>query len=87
MVMIEDTKKFAESRALKLARSYIRKNLPEIKGVLAYSSTGQNHEGTIYMADNWFELGRTKERKKGWDNREGRKMKDPSIKIRWVRSP
>ncbi|PLR92042.1 Mom family adenine methylcarbamoylation protein [Bacillus sp. T33-2] len=87
MVMTDETAKFAESRALKLARSYIRKHFKEVKGLIAYSSTGQNHEGIIYKADNWFELGRTKSRNVGWNNREGRKMRDSSIKIRWVRSP
>jgi hypothetical protein len=87
MVMIDNTDPFSESRALKLARKYIRKHLPEIKGLIAYSSTGQEHEGTIYMADNWFELGRTKVSKTGWNNRKGRDTKDYSEKIRWVRSP
>ncbi len=87
MYMIDDTEDYAESKALGLARKYIRKNLPQIKGLVAYSSTGQRHEGTIYKADNWFELGRNKVSKKGWSNREGRGNRDVSEKIRWVRSP
>ncbi|MED3974599.1 hypothetical protein P4639_14495 [Priestia megaterium] len=87
MYMIDETEPNAESKALGLARKYIRKNLPEIKGLIAYSSTGQGHEGTIYKADNWFELGRNKVSSKGWTSREGRENRDASEKIRWVRSP
>lgn len=87
MYMIDETMPMSESRALSLARKYIQKNLPEIKGIIAYSSTGQEHEGIIYIADNWFELGRTKEYKNGWSNREGRSDRDNSEKIRWVRTP
>ncbi|MCM3273040.1 Mom family adenine methylcarbamoylation protein [Paenibacillus elgii] len=87
MYMIDETMPMSESRALSLARKYIRKNLPEIKGIIAYSSTGQEHEGIIYIADNWFELGRTKEYKSGWSNRDGRSDRDNSEKIRWVRTP
>jgi hypothetical protein len=87
MVMIDETEKNAESKALGMARKHIRKHFPEIKGLLAYSSTGQEHEGTIYQADNWFEMGRTSVSKKGWNTREGRDTKDFSEKVRWVRSP
>jgi hypothetical protein len=87
MYLIDETEPNAESKALGLARKYIRKNLPEIKGLISYSSTGQAHEGTIYKADNWFELGRSKVSTRGWDNREGRETRDFSEKIRWVRTP
>lgn len=87
MYMIDEAESMSESRALKLARAYIRKHFPKVKGLLAYSSTGQHHEGTIYIADNWFELGRNKVSKSGWNNREGRETKDFSEKIRWVRTP
>jgi hypothetical protein len=87
MYLVDDTEPNAESKSLGLARKHIRKNLPEIKGVIAYSSTGQGHEGTIYKADNWFELGRNKVSAKGWSNRDGRENRDASEKIRWVRTP
>jgi hypothetical protein len=80
MYMVDETEPNAESKALALARKYIRKNMPEIKGLIAYSSTGQGHEGTIYKADNWFELGRNKVSAKGWSNREGRENRDSSEK-------
>jgi hypothetical protein len=83
----QETEPHAESKALAMARKYIRKHLPQIKGLLAYSSTGQGHEGTIYQADNWFMLGKTSKRKIGWSNRENRDQKDGSQKIRWVRTP
>jgi hypothetical protein len=85
MYLVDDTPPFIESRVLAMARGYIRKHTPDIKGVLAYSSTGEGHEGTVYEADGWFQLGRTT--RSNWDNREGRTMRDDSPKIRWVRSP
>jgi len=85
MYFIDDTPPFIESRALSMARKYIRKHMPEIKGLIAYSSTGQGHEGTVYEADGWFQLGVT--RGTSWENRPGRTDRDLSDKIRWVRSP
>lgn len=87
MYMIDGTEHCAESKALALARKHIRKHFPHVKGLIAYSSTGQGHEGTIYQADNWFVLGESKSGGKGWGNREGRANLDPSPKQRWVRSP
>lgn len=87
MYLVDDTEPNAESRALALARKYIRKHLPQIKGIIAYSSTGQGHEGTIYAADNWFNVGMTRKRKNGWTSREGREERDLAQKIRWVRTP
>jgi hypothetical protein len=87
MYLIDDTEEFAESKALAMARKHIRKNYPKIKGLLAYSSTGEGHEGKIYAADNWFPLGLTKKRSNGWTSRDARLDRDLSQKIRWVRSP
>lgn len=87
MVLVDDTEPYAESRALALARKHIRKHLPCIKGLLSYSSTGQQHAGTVYKADGWFPLGLTRKRKAGWSSRECRNDRDLSQKIRWVRSP
>lgn len=87
MYMVDDTEPNAESRALAMARKHIRKHLPQIVGLLAYSSTGKGHEGTIYAADGWFVTGRSKSSRTGWQSREGRANKDGSEKIRWARSP
>ncbi len=86
MCFIDDTERFVESKALAMARKCIRKHFPEVKGCIAYSSTGQGHDGVIYQADNWFQLGITKGA--SWNNnvRKGRKDIDTSDKIRWVRS-
>lgn len=86
MYFIDDTEPFIESHCLGLARKFIRKHYPQVKGLIAYSSTGQQHEGTIYEADGWFQLGVTKN-PPSWETREGRKDRDMSDKIRWVRSP
>lgn len=83
MYMIDDTESFAESKALGMARKFIRKQLPQVKGLLAYSSTGEQHKGTIYEADGWFAIGMTEA--KAW-NKDGRKNIDISKKIRWVRT-
>ena len=83
MCMIDDTEPFAESRALGMARKYIRKHLPEVKGLISYSSTGEHHKGTIYQADGWFAVGQT--RATAW-NKDGRANIDTTHKIRWVRS-
>ncbi|QBX06359.1 hypothetical protein API480_19 [Paenibacillus phage vB_PlaP_API480] len=85
MYLIDDTIPNAESKALSLARKYIRKHFPDVKGLVAYSSTGQGHEGIIYKADNWFMFGLTKSGK--WSNRDGRTDRDTSGKVRWCRSP
>ena len=85
MYFIDETEKNVESQALAMARKHIRKHFPAIKGLVAYSSTGEGHEGIVYQADGWFEVSRTKNGKR--DCREGRQNIDSSSKIKWVRSP
>ena len=85
MYFVDETEQFAESKALAMARKYIRKHLPHIKGVVAYSSSGAGHEGTVYMADNWFSVQTTRASVR--DFRPGRKNVDTSRKTKWVRSP
>jgi hypothetical protein len=84
MHFIDDTEPYIESRCLAMARKYIRKSYPRIHGLIAYSSTGQGHEGTVYRADGWFEVSKTRENSR--DCRPGRKNIDTSSKIKWVRS-
>lgn len=83
MYCVDDTDPYTESRALAMARKYIRKHCPQIKGLVAYSSVGAGHEGIIYKADGWFEVSRSS----GRDCREGRKNIDTSEKIKWCRTP
>ena len=85
MYFVDDTDHCIESRALGMARKHIRKHYPQIKGLVAYSSTGEGHEGTVYCADGWFEVSRTQDKSR--DTRPGRKNIDTSSKIKWVRSP
>lgn len=87
MFLIDNNESFAESKALSMARKHIRKHLPSIKGLISYSSIGHGHEGTIYRADGWFPVGKTRKRKSGWTTREARIDRDLSQKIRWARSP
>lgn len=81
--MIDETEPCAESKALGMARKLIRKMFPNIKGLITYTSTGENHKGTIYLADGWFAVGAA--RAVPW-SKPGRKNIDTSSKIRWVRS-
>jgi hypothetical protein len=83
MYMIDGVGDFAESKALGMARKLIRTQLPQVKGLIAYSSTGEEHKGTIYLADGWFAIGLTEA--KAW-NKDGRKNIDITKKIRFVRS-
>lgn len=83
MYMIDDMEPYAESKALGMARKFIRNQLPQVKGLIAYSSTGELHKGTIYEADGWFAVGTTEA--KAW-NKQGRANIDTSKKIRWVRT-
>lgn len=87
MYFVEDTEHCAESRALSMARKYIRKHYPQIKGLIAYSSLGEGHTGTVYLADGWFVVSRTRARSRGWTSREGRNDRDLSPKLKFVRSP
>lgn len=52
MCFLDDTESFVESKCLSMARKHIRKHYNGVKGLIAYSSTGQGHEGIIYKADN-----------------------------------
>lgn len=92
MYFIDDTEPNIESKSLAMSRKWIRNNVPRIKGLLAYSSTGQKHEGTIYLADNWFTMGKRKSgdrryRPKGNKSCGKQSNKDNSDKVLWVRSP
>lgn len=87
MVMVDDTDDFAESHSLALARKYIRKHHPQVKLVIAYSDPEQNHDGGIYEADNWCELGYTNGGVWTSISKPNRRDAAQGKKLRWVRSP
>lgn len=87
MYFIDETERFTESRALGMARKYIRKHHPQITGLIAYSSTAEKHKGTIYLADNWFKISESKSKNGSWENRQGRTDRDLSTKYKFGRSP
>lgn len=87
MYFVDDTPHCAESHALSMARKYIRKHYPQIKGLITFASTGHQHEGIIYQADGWFEISRSKSPAGSWENRNGRIDRDLSIKIKYCRTP
>ncbi len=77
----------AESRALGMARKHIRKHYPHIRGLIAYASTGERHRGTVYQADGWFLISKSRSPSAGWANRPGRTDRDLSEKLKFARSP
>jgi hypothetical protein len=87
MYFIDDTEHCAESKALSMARKHIRKHYPHITGLIAYSSTAENHKGIIYQADGWFKLGESKSNQGSWENRTGRTNRDLSVKLKFGRTP
>jgi hypothetical protein len=87
MYFIDDAGHCAESRALGMARKHIRKHYPHIHGLIAYSSTGERHRGTIYLADGWFLIGKSRSPDGSWANRPGRQDRDLSEKLKFARSP
>lgn len=66
-----DSPKNSESRALSLAEKWIKANKPEITRLIAYSDTQQGHNGTIYKAANWKEIGSVQPHT--WSSRSGRR--------------
>ena len=87
MYFADNTERFVESKALAAARRYIRKNLPHIRGLIAYSSTAEGHKGTIYEADGWFLISKTKQKTGNWESRAGRVNRDLGCKLVFGRSP
>jgi len=87
MYFVDDTERFIESKALAAARRYIRKHLPHIRGVIAYSSTAERHKGTIYEADGWFKISETKRKTGNWESRAGRTNRDLGSKLVFGRTP
>lgn len=86
MYFVDDTEPNIESKALAMARRYIRNKHPQTKGLIAYSSTGQGHDGGIYRADNWFTMGIRKGHT--WNTKKRPHIdRDTSDKILWARSP
>jgi len=87
MFFIDDTERFAESKALSMARRYIRKHRPEIRGLIAYCSTGAGHKGTVYEADGWFKLSESRSDTGSWESRPNRSDRDLSVKLKFGRTP
>ena len=87
MYFIDNTGHCTESKALGMARKFIRKRFPHIKGLIAYTSTAEQHQGTVYLADGWFLVSKSNSPNGNWENRSGRKNRDLSIKLKFARSP
>ena len=87
MFFVDDTERFAESKALSMARKHIRKNLPHIRGLIAYCSTSAGHRGTVYEADGWFKLSESRSQTGNWESRPNRQNRDLSVKLKFGRTP
>jgi hypothetical protein len=88
MFMIDDTPRFAETKALGMMRKHVRMWFPQVGILIAYSDPSEGHEGTIYAADNWVRFGMTgKITGSGWNSRPGRKPTGKASKQRWLRTP
>lgn len=87
MYFVDDAGHCVESKALAMARKHIRKHYPHVKGLIAYCSTAERHEGIVYQADGWFEIGRSRSNHASWQNRPNRTDRDLSIKIKFGRTP
>jgi len=74
------TPKNTESYALsRMMRDIDRKGTHS--RLIAYASTGQNHDGGIYKATNWSDAGeRETNTGDGWGTRDNRSNDDPSAK-------
>jgi len=77
---VDFTPKNTESYALsRMIRDIEQKDTHD--RLIAYASTGQDHDGGIYKATNWDDCGvRETNSGDGWDSRENRANDDPSSK-------
>lgn len=88
MYMVDETERFAETKALAMMRKHVRTWFPQVGLLIAYSDPSVGHEGTIYEADNWVRFGMTgKVTGAGWNSRPGRKPTQNASKQRWLRTP
>ena len=80
--------KNTESQGLGMMRRWVRKWLPDIRMLIAYSNPAAGHTGTVYAADGWGKFGETRARHEGWENRPGRRGEvGYTPKARWLRTP
>lgn len=56
MVLVPELPSNSASRALGMARRWLRSNDPRVFRLISYSDLDQGHEGTIYRASNWTEV-------------------------------
>lgn len=76
----KNTESYALSRMVRRLR-----NDGRFDRLIAYASTGQGHEGGIYKATNWIDLGiRDTHGGDGWENRRGRTNGDDSPKRKFL---
>jgi hypothetical protein len=88
MIFLNEMPRNTESHALGMMRRHVRKWLPDIRMLLAYSDPSVGHTGTVYRADGWVQFGTTKRDATGWGSRPGRRAGgSTSQKLRWLRSP
>lgn len=86
MYLLDECPRNSESYCIGQATRLIRRQLPEIDTLLAYSDPAQGHVGTIYKAAGWTFDGTTRAR--AWSQRkDGYTRKNIAVgsKMRWIR--
>ena len=88
MFFIDEAPPNTESRALAMMRRWVRRWMPEVRALIAYSDPAAGHTGTVYRADNWAPFGFTTRTYAGWRTRPGRRQAEEATpKARWIRTP
>lgn len=76
MVLLDHCPRNSESRALGLAARYIRRSMPDVYRLIAYTDPAQGHKGTVYRAAGWRFVGQTEAR--AW-TRKNRPRRDARV--------
>ena len=88
MFFIDEAPPNTESRALAMMRRWVRRWMPEVRALIAYSDPAAGHTGTVYRADNWAPFGFTTRTHAGGRTRPGRRQAEEATpKARWIRTP
>lgn len=88
MFFVDEMPMNTESRALGMMRKFVRTWLPQTRLMIAYSDPSVGHEGKVYEADGWAQMGRTTSKNGyGWRSRPNRADDPVTPKLRWVRTP
>lgn len=85
MYLLDECPRNSESRCLGFAARYIKRHMPDVKQLIAYSDPSYGHLGTIYKAAGWTLSGTTAGRE--WHHSDGkpRRNKATGPKLKWIK--